>query len=192
MTVKYMYLTCVFGPDNEFCRKLETGIKGDVGIAIYDQELFITAGEERCVYKVPLADPSKKSVILRHNDMVYPHYIAASSHILAVSCQKKNGSNNIMVFEKNGSLVFTFGGKPEGSGPTELNLPCGLAIHRDQYIIAADCLNNRLVILSVGGLLCGHIDLDGKPVAVALDKLDNIIVSLCQPNKVVMLKLTMY
>jgi hypothetical protein len=179
----------VYKPDGTHVRTIQTGVVGIFGISILDDTLIIPSSRDNCVYSLPLAHTKQKTVLLKHEDMKGLWYIATTpGGTVVVTCNVK-GSNNIVGFGVEGKHLFTHAGHPAGDAATQVHGPWGVAVYKNQYVIVADTKNKRLVILSLGGLVCGHVTLPGCPMAVAVDKAGHVIVSVENPNKVITLQL---
>lgn len=178
----------VFDKLNKHLKTVGTDVIGGGGITVQDGTLYMTSYKDESVQKIPLDDFQINSVYLKHEDMKRPRYVAVTPDVAVVTCFTDfGGSNNIIGFNGSGAHLFTHGGE-KGNGDNQMDNPADVVIYRNQYVIVADTYNRRLVVLSVAGILCGYIPLEGKPVALDLDDDDNIIVCMWEPNKVAMLK----
>jgi hypothetical protein len=201
----YIYASCkssghVYAYDEsyKYCRTIEVGATGYPGFTIWQDKMFVTSYNEHVVYSVPmkLEEAHTKEVFAQHDDMQYPWYVGTNGHNVAVSCYGSLGwgTNNILVFDLAGRLLFKHGGRPKGSMDTQLYHPYEVVVNNDGSIIIADCENKRLVVLNAEGHVSKTIPLEGKPKSLVLDNQiqGHIIATLCNPytNKVVSVKYT--
>jgi DNA-binding beta-propeller fold protein YncE len=56
--------------------------------------------------------------------------------------------HGVCVMSVDGKVVRSYGSSSAGSGPGQMNYPCGLAIDKQGFIVVADSGNNRIIVLN--------------------------------------------
>jgi len=95
------------------------------------------------------------------------------------------GNSRVVKFDQAGNYIKAWGVK--GDGVSEFNLPHSLTIDKDQRLLVADRENSRIQLFDLDGNYLDTWNLSGKPYCLAIDRNDDIYVTLGKTPKILKL-----
>ena len=88
------------------------------------------------------------------------------------------GAHRIAVMDPTSGEVVRTIGKGKGSGPGQLDNPCGIALDGCGKLLVADYLNKRVVVFDAAdGEYVTHFPTPSNPYFLAVDSQGNVVVS---------------
>ena len=136
--------------------------------------LILVIGIGSVAIRVAIKDISAKTVTIENKTLINPMGVTTDGKYIYVT---NTNQHNISVFDQRGKYIKSFGKK--GISPGQFQFPVDVALSSEGKLYIADLKNYRIQVFSNEGEYEAYFpkEKEIKPVAITLDKNNNVVVS---------------
>jgi len=143
------------------------------GLSVCNYNILVTCRHPSALVALDCRDLTINKKILLDETIDLPwHAVQLSTGNFAV-CHGSgtNMEHRVCTVDRSGRIIRSFG-SGSGSDKFQLNVPCHLAVDENDFIFVADCLNERVVLLTPKLNFVDYVieNMDSRPQRLYLDR----------------------